>query len=243
MIPYRDDVPSRTLPLMTILLIVANVLVFVYQLSLPAPRLQAFIQFNGFVPARLGGLAQHPVDTVAITARSLLGSQFLHGGWLHLIGNMLYLWVFGDNVEDRMGPLRFLGFYLLCGVLAGLAHLIANPGSPVPAIGASGAVAGVLGAYLLCHPFARISTIIPLFLFWPVVELPAILVLGSWFVVQLFNGAAAIGVSAETSGVAWWAHVGGFLAGLALLGRFERLRARRHRYGTVGSDRSGGFTP
>lgn len=215
---------------MTILLIVVNVAVFIYQLTLVPGRLESFIQLNGVVPVRLAQ-AGHPAELVA-AGRSLLVSMFIHGGWFHVFGNMLYLWVFGDNVEDRMGHLRFLGFYLLCGLGASVAHLFTNWGSTVPAIGASGAVAGVLGAYLIRYPFARIATIVPLFLFWPIVELPALVVLGSWFVVQLLNGSAAIAAAAQTTGVAWWAHVGGFVAGLLLLPLFERPQPRRYRYGT-----------
>lgn len=216
MIPFRDNIPARRYPVMTVTIIAVNVLAFFYELSLPTPLLQPFLATYGVVPAHV-----HPV--------SLLTSMFLHGGWLHLLGNMWFLWIFGDNVEDRMGAGRFLAFYLLCGFLGGLAHLVFNLGSNVPSIGASGAIAGVLGAYLISYPFARVLTIVPLLLFWPIIELPAILVLGFWFLIQLFNGAASVGVAAQMSaGVAWWAHIGGFIAGMLLLSSFAREPVRRY---------------
>jgi membrane associated rhomboid family serine protease len=147
---------------------------------------------------------------------------------------MWYLWIFGDNVEDRMGHFRFLVFYLLCGLLAGGAHLLFNLESSIPSIGASGAVAGVLGAYLLSYPFARVATIIPLFLLWPIVELPAVLVLGVWFLVQLSSGFAALSVAAQAAGgIAWWAHIGGFLSGMLLIGIFARPVRRRYEWETA----------
>ena len=155
--------------------------------------------------------------------------MFLHAGWFHLIGNMWFLWIFGDNVEDRLGHFRFLVFYLICGALASLAHILFNLNSVIPSVGASGAVAGVLGAYLVTYPFARVLTLIPLFFLWPVVELPAILVLGFWFLVQLLNGTAPVAVASETAGgVAWWAHIGGFLAGIVLLLILAKPPTRRY---------------
>ncbi len=155
--------------------------------------------------------------------------MFLHAGWLHLLGNMWYLWIFGDNVEDRMGRIGFLAFYLLCGASASLIHIVFNLNSRIPSVGASGAIAGVLGAYLLSYPFARVLTLVPFLIIWPVVELPALIVLGSWFLIQLLNGWAAIAVSTQTTGgVAWWAHIGGFVTGLVLLRVFAQRRARRY---------------
>lgn len=230
MIPFRDNIPSRTFPLVTWSIIVLNVLVFVYEWTLPASKLEAFIALNGLVPAKLDAVGRAPVATVAGLGRSMIWSMFLHGGWFHLIGNMWYLWIFGDNVEDRMGHVRFLFFYVACGVVASLAHLLFNLGSPVPSIGASGAVAGVLGAYLVSYPFARIVTIIPLFLIWPIVELPALLVLGFWFFVQLLSGVGSLGASPDAVGIAWWAHIGGFAAGLVLIAAFARPAKRRYRW-------------
>ena len=229
MIPVRDNVPARRYPLITVTLILANVVAFLYELSLQPEVRNEFIFLYGMVPAKL--VSQHPVDLFGNTGLSIFSSMFLHGGWVHLLGNMWYLWIFGDNVEDRMGHFRFLLFYLLCGALAAVAHIIFNLGSEIPSIGASGAVAGVLGAYLLSYPFARILTFLPLFFFWPIVELPALLVLGFWFFVQIMNGTAAVAVTAETvGGVAWWAHIGGFLAGMFLIGVFARRSARKYHW-------------
>jgi len=210
-VPLRDIQPRQSFPIVTIGLLIVNVLFFLYELSL-GERLQGFLQQAAFVPERYfaeGG--------VAAEARPILVSMFLHGGWMHLIGNMLYLWIFGDNVEDQLGHLRFLVFYLACGWLATMAHAYMNTGSAVPSIGASGAIAGVLGAYLLMFPRARVLTLLPLGFYMRVAELPALVVLGFWFVLQLFNGVAALGVrSAQTTGVAVWAHVGGFMVGMIL---------------------------
>jgi hypothetical protein len=158
--------------------------------------------------------------------------MFLHGGWLHLIGNMWYLWIFGDNVEDRLGHFPFFIFYLLSGIGAGIVHTILNANTFVPTIGASGAIAGVLGAYLVSYPFARVLTLVPIFVFIQVIEIPAMIVLGFWFVIQFFSGAAALATAGPNSGgVAWWAHVGGFVIGMVLIGLFPRKD--RPRYGAI----------
>ncbi len=227
MIPFRDDVPARRYPVVTVLLIVANIGVFLYQLSLPPQAALALVHRFGMVPGELTGLAALPSGTALL---GVFTSMFLHGGWFHLAGNLWYLWLFGDNVEDRMGHLRFFAFYLVCGVAAAVVHVLSDPGATIPAIGASGAISGVLGAYLVFYPFARILTLVPLFLLWPVVELPALLVLGSWFLVQILNGAASFSISNGTmGGVAWWAHVGGFAAGM-VLARIVAPARRLHRY-------------
>ncbi|HXK62391.1 MAG TPA: rhomboid family intramembrane serine protease [Acidobacteriota bacterium] len=229
MIPFRDNIPSRRYPLVTLLIIIVNIAAFVYQLTLPPQELKQLVGLYGVVPARLLSTAEYPVQILRITATSLVVSMFLHGGWFHLIGNMWYLWIFGDNVEDRMGHFRFLLFYLLCGFAASFVHILFNLNSPIPSIGASGAIAGVLGAYFVSYPFARVLTLVPFFFIWPVVELPALIVLGSWFFVQLLNGSAAVIAAAQTTGgVAWWAHIGGFLAGMILLGVFAQKRPRRY---------------
>lgn len=232
MIPIRDTVPSRHLPIVTWSLIAVNVLVFLYQLALPDAAQQQLILVYGIVPRRL----THPgwASAEGFPPESLwpfVTSQFLHGGFFHILANMWTLWIFGDNVEDRMGPLRFLAFYLLCGVAAGLLLWMSNPESQLPTIGASGAIAGVLGAYLRLYPRARILTMILIFIIPFFFEIPAFLFLGFWFVSQLLNGTFSVG-GAAASGVAWWAHVGGFLAGLAACPLFLRRRyaaaARRH---------------
>ena len=222
MIPFRDDVKARRYPIVTTLIILANLAVFLYELSLPSQDLGHLITHHGVVPAKPSALPLGPPVT-------MLTSMFLHGGWFHLIGNMWFLWIFGDNIEDRMGHLRFLVFYLLCGLIASGAHILSDPQSTIPSIGASGAVAGVLGAYLISYPFARILTLIPLFLIWPIVQLPAIVVLGSWFLLQLFSGTSAVAATSETGGgIAWWAHIGGFLAGMVLIEVFSRRPVQRY---------------
>lgn len=231
MLPFRDDVQARRFPLVTIAVIFSNLAVFFYELSVPSPLLEELIFRYGVIPARLGQVTADPVATLGLFGVNLFTSMFLHGGWFHLLGNVWYLWIFGDNVEDRMGRFRFLLFYLLCGLIAGAIHTFFNLSSTIPSIGASGAIAGVLGAYLVSFPFARVLTLVPLFLFWPIIELPAILVLGSWFLIQLLNGTAAVAVSSQTAGgVAWWAHIGGFLAGMMLLTAFLPGRRTRPRW-------------
>lgn len=219
MIPFRDNVPSRLFPITTLFLVLANVAAFLYELSLDR-HLNAFIFQFGIIPARFV-LPPSPA-LVSQNGADILVSMFLHAGWIHLIGNMWFLWIFGDNVEDLMGHSRFFFFYLMCGVAGAFLHIYFNLGSRVPSIGASGAVAGVLGAYLVSYPLARVLTLVPLFFLWPVVELPAILVLGSWFLIQLLNGAASLEGSMQgREPVAWWAHIGGFVSGIVLLGFFK----------------------
>lgn len=230
MIPIADSTPRRGPAWATWLLILCNLGVFGLELSLDHEGLaQLFYQF-GIVPARHGD----PAWAAEVGYRgpgilSYLTSMFLHAGWLHLIGNMWTLWIFGDNVEERMGRLRFLLFYLLCGLAAGVVHTLTSPLSQIPTVGASGAIAGVLGAYLLLFPRARILTVVPV-LFYPLLfRLPAVLYLGFWFLTQFLSGTLALAEPNEAGGVAWWAHVGGFLAGLVLLGFFLRPRSARRR--------------
>jgi membrane associated rhomboid family serine protease len=225
MIPLRDDVPSRTFPIVTILIIVANVLAFLFELGLGA-RLEGVLQLMGVLPVKYFAKGvvyegQFHAFTLSDRAVPLFTSMFLHGGWIHLLGNMWYLWIFGDNVEDRLGHVKFLLFYLLAGVAASGVHIITNASSTVPTIGASGAIAGVLGAYLLLYPWARVLVLVPIFVFIEIVRVPALVVLGFWFVVQFFNGSLSLAVqTSATGGVAWWAHIGGFVAGMVLLGLF-----------------------
>jgi rhomboid family protein len=224
-IPLRDILPRRRPPVVTVALIAVNVLFFFYELSL-GPALPRFLMQAAFVPAR----AFSPPVSIPGEGLSVLLSMFLHGGWLHLGGNMLYLWIFGDNIEDRLGHARFLLFYLLCGYAASLSHALFNAGSTMPAIGASGAIAGVLGAYLVLHPGARIVSLLFLGFFFTTVEVPAIVFLPIWFLIQFFSGLVSLGVAQDTGGVAWFAHIGGFLAGpllLFLLGGGSRRPPRR----------------
>ena len=221
MIPLRDSQPSYSTPYVTIALIVTNVLVFLYTVSLEPFSRNHFIVEYGMIPARF-----QLIDLVT--------SMFMHGGWLHLIGNMWFLWIFGDNVEDVLGHGKYLLFYLLCGVAASLGHFALSMESRVPTVGASGAIAGVMGAYLIKFPHSHIVTLVPVFVFVTTIEVPAVLMLLYWFVIQFFSGVGSIAQSQiSQGGVAWFAHVGGFLAGMLLvlaMGRGERYRRRRDLY-------------
>jgi membrane associated rhomboid family serine protease len=226
LIPIGDDVPGERFPFLTYLLIGLNILVFLFQLSLPPEELRALIFTWGVIPRSLAAWGSDPL--VLLT---LVTSLFLHGGWFHLIGNMLYLWIFGNNVEDRMGHVGFLLFYLLCGIAASLTEVFLKPGSALPTIGASGAIAGVLGAYFLLYPRAKVILLVPVFLFFFfTVQVPAVVVLGLWFVLQLFSGVAQLGVYTESGGVAYWAHAGGFVAGMLLMPLFRCSRRSPLRY-------------
>jgi membrane associated rhomboid family serine protease len=218
--PIRDTIPSRSAPLVTWALIVVNAIVFLYQLALPRPALESFIYYFGMVPAAMSasGASALPASAGLV---SFVSSMFIHGGLLHLVANMWTLWIFGDNVEDRMGRGRFLAFYLSCGLAAGIAHWLSNPSSTTPTVGASGAIAGVLGAYFVLFPRSRVLTLVPI-LFYPLfIELPAFLYLGFWFLTQLVSG----GMAAGSGGIAWWAHIGGFIAGIVLFRPFLKRRA------------------
>lgn len=223
MIPLKDDNPTRIQPIISWIILALCVLVFFYQLSLGQQAERLVVYALGMVPAVLLGIEALPPEIALVPApATLVTSMFLHGGWMHLIGNMLYLWVFGDNVEDAMGHWRFIPFYLICGVAAALAQLAIDPGSTTPMIGASGAIAGLLGAYLLLHPKAHVLVLIPMGVFSQVVRLPAMLVLGFWFVLQLFNQL----LQGTGGGVAFMAHIGGFVAGMLLIPLFKYRRVR-----------------
>jgi len=210
MIPLKDINPTRTTPFVNIALILANVLVFLYQLSLPPRAEQHFLMANATIPAHISYyLAGHAGFQAAF--EPLFTSMFLHAGFMHLAGNMLFLWIFGDNVEDYFGHLGYLVFYLVCGMGSGLVHVLFNLGSPYPAIGASGAISGVMGAYALLFPRNRILTFFFIFL----IPVPAYLMLGYWFVLQFLEGVGTLGGGAS-GGVAFWAHIGGFLIGMAI---------------------------
>ena len=224
MFPIKDTIRSRDVPVVNWLIIIINVVVFLFEASLGPRQLDAFIRLGGAVPRNF--FVNPGLERVA----SLFTSMFLHGGWAHLISNMWALYIFGDNIEDRMGHLRYLVFYLLTGVIAELTHIFLNPTSTVPMIGASGAISGVLGAYLVLFPTSRVITLVPLFFGPWFVEIPALFYLGFWFVSQLFNSLFSLGLAGPVGtygGVAWWAHVGGFAAGLLLVGVFARHRVRR----------------
>jgi membrane associated rhomboid family serine protease len=213
MIPLRDVIPSRTTPYITVTIILLNAVAWLYEVSLPPRELERFLYFYGVVPA-------------SFSASTLITSMFLHGSWMHVIGNMWYLWIFGDNVEDRVGHGRFLLFYLLCGGVAAIGQIAVDPASTLPTIGASGAIAGVMGAYFVLYPHSRVLTLVPLIVFWELIELPAIVLLGFWFLMQLFS-AGAIAVTASThgsGGVAFMAHVAGFVTGVLGILVFRRRR-------------------
>ena len=220
MIPIRDTLRSRRFPQANWLIILANAVAFFYELRIGPSALNGFINTWGLVPVRLWSDPQSAWVTI-------FSAMFLHGGWFHIVSNMWVLFIFGDNVEDRMGSGQYLVFYLLSGVAAGLMQAFLLPGSAAPMIGASGAIAGVLGAYLVLFPRARILSLVPIFFIFTLIEIPAIIFLLFWFASQLFSGFLSLG-GASGSGVAWWAHIGGFLFGL--LSVFVFARRRRVRY-------------
>ncbi|MBI1309811.1 rhomboid family intramembrane serine protease [bacterium] len=257
MIPLRDNIPSRSTPIVNYAVIAACSVVFLLQLS-ETPDRPSLVERFGMVPARVADpnapvtmqqvrevrtpfgrqrvLDEHPMAPAAVpTWMTLLTCVFLHGGWLHFVGNMWVLWIFGDNVEDRYGHIGYLIFYLSCGIIASTAHFLADRSSTMPTIGASGAIAGVMGAYFLLYPRARVLCIIPIFFFLQIMWLPAPLFLGIWFLIQFLEGTSthAAGVA---GGVAWWAHIGGFLAGLAVT---LWLRNHRHLRAPIESRSSG----
>jgi hypothetical protein len=219
MIPIRDAVRSKTFPMVNLLIIVLNGLVFLWQLS-QGPHLKEAFFLYGIVPIRYSD----PEISIQFTKFQqflpFLTSMFLHGGFLHILGNMWFLYIFGDNIEDRLGHIRYLIFYLLCGVVAGFVHLYTNWNSKIPTIGASGAISGVMGAYLLLYPRSRILTLIPIFFFFQFVELPAFVFLGYWFLIQLFSAGLT---PRNVGGIAFWAHIGGFMAGLILVKIFDLI--------------------
>ena len=216
MFPVSDVIPSRTTPVVTVGLIIANVLVFCYQLVLPPVALQQFVATYAVVPAWFWW-------------PSLFTSEFLHSGWMHILWNMVYLWIFGDNVEDRLGHVPFLVFYLGAGAIAAVLQILFNPFSGVPMLGASGAIAAVMGAYFVLYPHSRVLTAIFVVIFFDLIEIPAIFFLGIWFLLQLISGVGSLGVSnAAGGGTAFWAHIGGFVVGVAV-GGVLRSRDRRWR--------------
>ena len=234
MIPLRDDVPSQSTPVVTYGLIALNLVVYLYQFSLSldsrgpgAEAFEALIYEFGVVPCRLTGSCT-TVDQFPHPVATILSSMFLHANLLHVLGNMLYLWIFGDNVEDTLGHGRFLFLYLLAGLVAALGQTLVNPSSRVPMVGASGAVAGVLGAYLILFPGATVLTLMMFGIFYRIVHIPAVIVLGFWIVIQIVSGYITVALGrGESGGVAWFAHIGGFVAGMLLLFLFRPRQSRR----------------
>lgn len=218
MIPLKDLTPRRSFPTITLLLILINVAIFIYQIRLPDRAAEIFVNTYAVIPARIQlALAGHRY-TLAQALIPLFTCMFLHAGWLHIIGNMWFLWIFGANVEDRIGPLAYLFFYLLCGVGSSIAQTAFSWGSHIPALGASGAISGVLGAYIIFFPTSQIYTLVTLFIIWFRARIPAIVFIGLWFVLQALSAFGSLGASGrvESGGVAWWAHIGGFALGLLL---------------------------
>jgi membrane associated rhomboid family serine protease len=219
MIPLRDNLPTRHAPLVTLLLLGLNLYMFVKSFVLGSHVGQRYILYYGLIPCSLTGSCE-VLGRAFSPEVSLITSMFMHAGFFHFAGNMLYLWIFGNNVEDAMGKIRFALFYLLCGLGAALGQVALNPDSRIPMVGASGAISGVLGAYLLLFPHARVLTLIPLGIFLQIVEIRAVFVLGFWIVIQVVNGLLTFNY--EGGGVAWFAHIGGFVAGCLLIGFFKR---------------------
>ena len=219
MIPLRDTTPTRNYPVVNTAIIGINVVVYLIQ-YLQGPEINRFIYIYGLVPARYSIPRVAEYFTASQQVLSLLSFMFLHGSFWHLLGNMWCLYIFGDNVEDRLGPIRYALFYLLCGVASGLSHLILNLQSNVPTIGASGAIAGVMGAYFILHPRSKILTLIPIFFIPYFINIPAFIFLGLWFILQFINAAGSHGAA---GGIAWWAHIGGFVFGMLFLKLFSAL--------------------
>lgn len=225
MIPLRDVNPTYRFPFVNYALIAINVLAFLFELSLEPNLFNRFIYTFGVVPARLTA-ALHLFDVDAIVIVSLFTSMFLHGGFMHLLGNMWFLHVFGDNVEDRLGHARYALFYVVAGLAAAFTQVVINPASQIPMVGASGAIAGVMGAYVFLYPHARVLTLIPIFFFMEMAVLPAYIFLGFWFMMQMVSGMLSLGIASDAGGVAWWAHIGGFACGAVLVPFLRRSRWR-----------------
>ncbi len=248
LLPLKDINPTTRPPLVTVALIVINVTVFVYEIAI-GPSLGRFIAAYGMIPYEITQsvdlVGSHPGSPVThasgppLVYLTLLTSMFLHGGFLHIAGNMLYLWIFGNNIEDLLGPVKFVFFYLLCGLVAGVAHILSDPVSTVPTVGASGAVAGILGAYLIAYPRARVICLLFLVFFIRLIALPAMLVLIFWFVLQFFKGMASFSAG-QTGGVAWFAHLGGFIAGVVLIHIMAAADVKRLRTARKWARQSGG---
>ena len=226
MIPLKDDNPTSTYPFVTVGLIVINILVYFYEISL-GPYFEPFLDLYGAKPLFVLSMSappEYPAPYITIFT-----SMFLHGGFFHVAGNMLYLWIFGNNIEDSMGHIKFIIFYLLCGIVAVYTFSIINSRSTIPMIGASGAVSGVLGAYIILFPRAKVLTIVPFGFYMQMIKVPAIFVLGFWIIIQIINGMLSGGTK---GGVAWFAHIGGFIAGIVLIGLFKK-RNRFHSFNFI----------
>lgn len=231
MIPLKDRNPTSTTPMINLMIIAANVLVFLYQFSLGPEHGERFVLANALIPAKLVHLFGAPGVPLGAAVAPMFTHMFLHGGFLHILGNMWFLWIFGDNVEDRLGHFSYLAFYVLCGLCAATTQLVLNLDSRIPMLGASGAISGVLGAYIVLYPRARVLTLVPLLFFFFTVDLPAVLILGYWFVLQFLSGLESLGMRAATQGgTAWWAHIGGFVMGVVIVRLWPQRQQRVYRY-------------
>jgi membrane associated rhomboid family serine protease len=224
MIPLKDMTPRRSVPIVTLLLIGVNVAVFAHQILLAPAAGDAFIRTYALVPSKIPLALAGRHYTLAQALLPLFTCMFLHGGFLHILGNMWFLWIFGGNVEDRFGSAIYLLFYLVCGIASSVSQLLFSWGSHIPSLGASGAISGVLGAYIVFFPRSRILTLVPLFIIWFTARIPALIFIGLWFILQFLSGLSSLGAT-NIGGVAWWAHVGGFVAGL-FLARASAIRPR-----------------
>ncbi|MFC1533309.1 rhomboid family intramembrane serine protease [Thermodesulfobacteriota bacterium] len=225
MIPLKDENPSKTIPIINVSLIIVNISVYIYQFFLiPGGAASLFLRL-GCIPYEFTHFVDIDPPSQIPVPLTVFTSMFMHGSWIHLIGNMLFLWIFGDNVEDKLGHLRYLIFYILCGVAASMLHIFMNLNSRLPSIGASGAIAGVMGAYIYLFPRARIKTLIIWFVFIQVIRIPAVLILGYWILIQILSGFAEFGVGSG-SGIAWFAHVGGFIGGFILIIMMKRRKRK-----------------
>lgn len=240
MIPLRDSVKSKTLPVVNIIFIVVNALFFFFELSLGS-NLNAFISQFGLTPTQFVADASSAPPNIFGMIIPLFTAMFLHGGWMHFIGNMWFLWIFGDNVEDSMGHLRYFFFYLLVGIGAGIAHLLFNLHSAVPTIGASGAISGVMGAYLVLYPRGRVTTFILIFIFFRIIEIPAYVFLLFWIGFQAVLGMASLAEAQGSGGIAWWAHIGGFVLGVVLIFLFKKRKLSEIKSEYTSNDRRTGF--
>ena len=219
LIPLRDSTRSRHFPYLTIIIIILNLYIFFRQFTGSQAELSFIISNYAFVPAHLTANLQSS-SFFGLLHTPLITSMFLHGGWFHVIFNMLYLWIFGDNIEDKLGPVRFLLFYLLCGIAGNLAHVFIDPTSPIPLVGASGAIAGLLGAYVITFPRARVTSLFFVLFFFFIRDIPAIYFILFWFALQVINGVSSLGIMGSTT--AWWAHIGGFVFGILLMILFRK---------------------
>lgn len=229
MLPLKDDVPSRRFPFLTVALIALNALAFFYQLRV-GPRMDELLLYFSVIPARYTVPEVARLFSGSEQVMPLFTSMFLHGGWIHLIGNMWTLWIFGDNVEDRLGRGRYLFLYVIGGVTAAVVHIYTNAASTLPTIGASGAVAAVMGAYFRLYPHANVAMVVPPFILGPIFVVPAIIFLGWWFILQFFNGALSLMNPSQAGGIAWWAHAGGFVFGALLCSvlKVKKFYSRAH---------------